>query len=119
MFNFDDTTRHNKEAIDTALKTYADAAKSVQAIAAEAAGYSRKSFDDAVSHVGTLSGAKSLEAAFELQSNFAKSAYENFVTEAARLGELYAGFAKSIYTPYQPAAPTAAPASKDSVAEAA
>jgi hypothetical protein len=119
MLNFDDATRQNKEVIDIALKTYTDAAKSVQAIAAEAAGYSQKSFHDAVSHVETLTGAKSLEAAFELQSNFAKSYYENFVTEAAKLGEMYAGLAQSVYTPYQPTAAKAAAASKDLVTETA
>lgn len=119
MLNFDDATRQNKEAIDTALKTYTDAAKSVQAIAAEAAGYSKKSFEDAVAHVETLTGAKSLEAAFELQSNFAKSYYENFVSEATKIGEMYAGLAKSVYAPYQPAATKAPAACENSVAEAA
>lgn len=115
MLNFGDTTNQNKEIIDTALKSYTDAAKGVQAIAAEAAGYSKKSFEDAVSHVGTLSSVKSLEAAFELQSNFAKSYYENFVAEATKIGEMYAGLAKSVYTPYQPGASKA----DDKVAEAA
>jgi hypothetical protein len=119
MLNYDDATRQSKDAIDMALKTYTETAKSVQAIAAEAAGYSKKSFEDAVSHVETLSGAKSLEAAFELQSNFAKSYYENFVAEAAKIGEMYAGFAKSVYTPYQVAAQKADADISRPVAEAA
>ena len=98
MLNFEEATTANKQAIDTAIKGYSEAAKGIQAIAAETAGFSRKSIEDAVSHVQTLSSAKSLEAAIELQGNFVKSCYENFFAEATRLGDLYAGLAKSVYT---------------------
>lgn len=119
MLNSNDATKKDHDAIDTALKNYTDAAKSVQAIAVETAGYSQKSFQDAVAHVETLSSVKSLEAAFELQSNFAKTYYESFVAEAAKIGEMYAGLAKSVCTPYQSAATKAAAASKDSLTKAA
>lgn len=108
MLNFEEATKTNSQAIDAALKSYADAAKGVQAIAAETADYSKKSIEDAVSHVQTLSSVRSLEAAFELQSNFAKSYYENFVAEATRLSGLYAGIAKAVYTPYEAAVANAA-----------
>lgn len=101
MFNFDDATRKNKEAVDTMLKSYSDTAKSFQAIASEAAEYSKTSFQNAVTHFETLSGAKSFETAFELQTNYAKSAYEAFVAEATKLGEMYTNLAKSAYKPYE------------------
>ena len=41
MFNFDDTNKKSKEAVDTALKTYSETARGIQAIAAEAANPSR------------------------------------------------------------------------------
>jgi hypothetical protein len=110
MFNFDDANKKSKEAVDTALKTYSDTARGFQAIATEAAEYSKKSFQDAVTHFETLAGVKSFEAAFELQTNYARSAYENFVSETTRLGEMYADLAKSTYKPYE--APVAAAAAK-------
>ena len=110
MFNFEDTNKKSKEAVDTALKTYSETAKGFQAIAAEAADYSKKSFQDAVTHFETLAGVKSFEAAFELQTNYARSAYENFVSETTRLGEMYADLAKSAYKPYE--APVAAAVTK-------
>jgi hypothetical protein len=113
MFNFDDASRKNKEVVDTVLRSYSDTAKSFQAIASEAAEYSKKSFQDAVTHFETLSGAKSFETAFELQSNYAKSAYETFISEATKLGEMYADLAKNAYKPYEaPLANTAATVSK-------
>ncbi|MBX5102492.1 phasin family protein [Rhizobium lentis] len=110
MFNFDDANRKSKEAVDTALRAYTDTARGFQAIAAEAAEYSKKSFQDAVTHFETLAGAKSFEAAFELQTSYVKSAYENFVSETTKLGEMYANLAKSAYKPYE--APIAASVAK-------
>jgi len=107
MFNFDDANKKSKEAVDTALKTYSETARGFQAIAAEAADYSKKSFQDAVTHFETLTGVKSFEAAFELQTNYARSAYENFVSETTRLGEMYADLAKSAYKPYEAPVATA------------
>ncbi|QWW69375.1 phasin family protein [Rhizobium sp. WYJ-E13] len=114
MFNFDDANRKSKEAVDSMLKSYSDTAKGFQAIASEAAEYSKKSFQDAVTHFETLSGLKSFEAAFELQTNYAKSSYEAFVTEATKLGEMYADLAKNAYKPYE--APMSAAVAKVSKA---
>src|SRR5689334_16784419 len=115
MFNFDDANRKSKETVDSVLKSYSDTAKGFQAIASEAAEYSKKSFQDAVTHFETLSGVKSFEAAFELQTNYAKSSYEAFITEATRLGEMYADLAKNAYKPYEtPMAAAAAKVSKAS-----
>ncbi len=114
MFNFDDANRKSKEAVDTVLKSYSDTTKGFQAIASEAADYSKKSFQDAVTHFETLSGIKSFEAAFELQSNYAKSSYEAFIAEATKIGEMYADLAKNAYKPYE--APMAAVATKVSKA---
>ncbi|WHO71641.1 phasin family protein [Rhizobium sp. BT03] len=110
MFNFDDANRKSKEAVDTALRTYSDTTKGFQAIAAEAADYSKKSFQDAVTHFETLAGAKSFEAAFELQTNYVKSYFEGLVSETTKLGEMYADLAKSAYKPYE--APIAAAVAK-------
>jgi phasin family protein len=110
MFNFEEANKKSKEAMDTALKGYSESAKGFQAIAAETAEYSKKSFQDAVAHIETLAGAKSFETVFELQSNFVKSSYENFIAEATKLGEMYADLAKTAYKPYE--APIAKATSK-------
>ena len=107
MLNFDEAAKTGNQTIDMALKSYADAARGVQAIAAETADFSRNSFEQAVSHVGTLSAAGSMEVAFELQARFAKTCCDNLMVEAARLGGLYAGLAKAVYAPYAAQAPGA------------
>ncbi|MDI7863999.1 phasin family protein [Rhizobiaceae bacterium n13] len=101
MLNFDDANKKGKEAMDAMLKSYSEVAKSFQAIAAETAEYSKKSVQDSVAHFEALSGAKSIEAALELQTGFAKAAYEGFIAEATKLGEMYTDLAKTAYKPYE------------------
>ena len=36
-----------------------------------------------------------------MQNDYLKSSYEGFVTEATKLGELYLGFAKEAYKPFE------------------
>lgn len=101
MINFDEANKKGKEAMDAALKNYAEVAKGFQAIATEATEYSKKSFQDVSSYVEALSGVKSIETAFELQTNFLKASYENFVAEATKMSEMYADLAKTVYKPYE------------------
>lgn len=101
MFNFDEANKKGKETMDTVLKSYSEVAKSFQAIAAETAEYSKKSAQDSVAHFEALSGAKNIETAFELQTGFAKAAYEGFVAEATKLTEMYTDLAKIAYKPYE------------------
>lgn len=101
MLNFDEANKKSKEAMDAALKNYSEVAKGFQAIAAETTDYSKKSFQDMASFMEALATVKSAEAAFELQSNYIKSSYEAFVSEATKLSEMYADLAKMAYKPYE------------------
>ncbi|MCD2177094.1 phasin family protein [Rhizobium sp. C1] len=101
MFNFDEASHKSKEAMDTMLKNYSAVTKGFQAIAAEAADFSKKSFEDGVAHVEKLAGVKSIEAAVELQTSFVKSSFEKMVAEATKMSEMYAEVAKTAYAPYQ------------------
>ena len=43
---------------------------------------------------------KSFEKAVEIQTEFAKTAYETFVTESQKIGALYGDLAKQSYKPF-------------------
>jgi hypothetical protein len=60
-----------------------------QAIASAYGEYAKKSFEDTKDFVEKLSAVRSLEKAIEVQSDFAKTAYETFVTESQKIGALY------------------------------
>jgi hypothetical protein len=101
MFNFEDANKKSKENMDAMLKSYASLTKASQAIATEVANYSKKTFEDGVTHIEKISSVKSIEAAFELQTGFMKSACLDYVDEATKIGEMYAGLAQDIYKPYE------------------
>ena len=57
-----------------------------------------------------LFGAKSLDKAIEIQTDYAKTAYEGFVAQATKIGELYSDLAKEAYKPFEAFAAKVAPA---------
>jgi hypothetical protein len=99
--NFDDIQKYGKDNMDATMKAWGLVSKNVQAIAAETADYSKKSFEEGSAALEKLLGAKSLDKAIEIQTSYAKSAYEGFVAQATKMGELYAGLAKETYKPFE------------------
>jgi hypothetical protein len=99
--NLDDLQQVGKDNVDTALKSFASLSKTGQAIAAEVMDYGKRSYEQGSVALDKLLAAKSLDKAFEVQSEYARSAYEGFVAESAKLGELYADLAKEVYKPLE------------------
>jgi hypothetical protein len=71
-----------------------------QAIATAYGDYTKKSFEDTKLFVEKLSGVKSFDKAIEIQTEFAKSAFESFVAESQKIGALYGDLAKQSYKPF-------------------
>lgn len=99
--NVDEMQKYGKDNMDAAMKSFGTASKAFQAIAAEMVDYSKKSFEQSSAAFEKLLGAKSVEKAVEVQNEYLKAAYEGFVSEATRIGELYADFFKESYKPYE------------------
>jgi phasin family protein len=90
-----------KENMDAAMKSLGAMTKAFQAIAVEFANYSKRSLEDQTAATEKLMGAKTLEKAFEVQTEFVKTAYEGFVAHATKIGEFYADLAKELYKPME------------------
>jgi phasin family protein len=99
--NFEEFQQASKENIDLAMKSVNSVSKSAQAIAAEIADYSKKSFEESTALMEKLFGAKSFEKAIEVQTEYAKAAYEGLVAETSKLGEMYSALAKETYKPFE------------------
>src|SRR6267154_3529053 len=89
-----------KEQIDSADATTNSFAGGFQAIATAYGDYTKKSLEDTMSFVEKLSGVKSIDKAIEIQTEFAKSAFETFVAESQKIGALYRDLAKKSYKPF-------------------
>src|SRR3954470_13112169 len=108
--NFEDIQKFGKDNVDTCIKQFGSVSKGWQAIATEFADYSKKSFEDGSAALEKLFGAKSLEKAIEVQSDYVKTSYEGFVAQATKLGELYTDLAKESYKPLEGIMAKVAPA---------
>jgi phasin family protein len=110
--NFETIQKISKDNVDVAMKSFGVASKGMQAIATEVADYQKKSFEEGTAALEKLLGAKTLDKAFEVQTEFYKSAYEGFVSKATKIGELYADLAKESYKPIEGAVVKATAAAK-------
>jgi hypothetical protein len=99
--NMDELQQFGKDNMDATMKSLGTFSKSWQAITAEMAEYSKKVFEQGTAATEKLLGAKSFEKAVEVQTEYTKSAYEGFVAEATKLGELYSDLAREMYRPYE------------------
>src|SRR5215831_17657198 len=85
--NFVGLQQVGKDNVDVTLKAWGALSKGSQAIAVEVADYSKKAFEDGTAALEKLFGVKSLDKAIEVQTEYAKTAYEGFVAKASKIGE--------------------------------
>jgi phasin family protein len=101
--------RLSKDGFDAAVRSFGEVNKGFQAIASEVTDYSKRTFDDIIRAWEQFLSAKSLDQAFEIQSDYTKKAYDNYVAEVSKLGEMYVSLARNAYKPVEQAAAKKAP----------
>ena len=99
--SMEDLQKFGKANVEATLKSFDTYAKNVQSIAQEVADYSKMSVDEGTKTVEKLFGAKSFDNAIEIQNAYLKGAYEGFVSQATKLGSLYADLARETYKPFE------------------
>jgi hypothetical protein len=105
----EDFQKLSKDNYDAVLRSYGELNKGFQAVAARWTDFSKRSFEDATRAFEQLVGAKSVEHAIEIQSQYAKKVYDNWMAEASKIGELYAAAAREAYKPVEQAVKKSAP----------
>jgi phasin family protein len=101
MIKVEDFQQYGKEHLETVVASANTVQNGLQAIASAYGDYTKKSYEDTKSFVEKLSGVKSLDKAIEVQTEFAKSAYETFVAESQKIAGLYADLAKQTFKPLE------------------
>jgi hypothetical protein len=90
-----------KGGFDAAVKSFGEVNKGLQATTVEVTNYSKKTFEDGTRAFEQLMGAKTVEQAVEIQSQYAKKAYDAYMAEMSKLGEMYLGLARNAYKPVE------------------
>jgi phasin family protein len=101
--NVEDFQKFGKTQFEAMSVASATVSKGLQEIAAESSEYSKKSIAASSAVVEKLLGAKTVETAIQIQTDFVKSAYEGFVAQATKLNELYTKVAKEAFKPVETA----------------
>jgi hypothetical protein len=92
-----------ESGFETASRSFSEANKGFRALTAEMMQYSKVAFDDAIRTWGQLIGVRSLEQAVQIQSDYAKRAYDNHMAELSKLGEMCLGTMRDARKPVEDA----------------
>ena len=89
-------SKQNLEAL-TASATAAQ--KGVEALSAQALSYGKSSWENGVAAAQTFAKARSVQELIELQTSFAKSAMETYLSEVTKMTETLTGSVKDSFKP--------------------
>ena len=92
-----------QSGLEAASRSFMEANKGFQALAAEMTEYSKAAFDDAIRTWEKLIGVRSLEQAMQIQSDYATRVYENHMAELSKLGEMCMGMMRDASKPVEDA----------------
>ena len=96
---FEDFQKFSKDQIEAFTAASSTLTKGLQEIATESSDYSKKAFAAGTASFEKLLGARSVESAIQIQTEFAKQAYEGFVAQATKVSELYTRVASDALKP--------------------
>jgi hypothetical protein len=97
--NFEEFQSYSKKQLEALTNASQTWTKGLQEIATESTDYSKKAFAAGSAAFEKLSTARSLESAMQIQSDYAKQAYEGFVAQASKFSELYSKVASDALKP--------------------
>lgn len=87
--NFGEFQKAGQKGFEAAVDTYGRFNKAFQALAARTTENAKKAFEDSVHTFEQIMSAKSVEQVIEIQTQYVKRAYDNFVAEVSKFSEWY------------------------------
>ena len=90
---------HSKKNLEAVVASATAATKGAEALGAQAMSFSKTVFDAQVSAAKTLAGAKSVQEVVELQTTFAKSALETYMSEFTKMTDVVSASVKDAMKP--------------------
>jgi phasin family protein len=101
MKSFEEIQSFGKDGFEAYVASSNALTKGIQAIAQEAADFSRKSFEKSTATFEKVTAAKSLDKVLEVQQSYAKESYETLVAQMTKFNELYLSAAKEAMKPFE------------------
>lgn len=89
-----------KDSVEVMVETASLAQKGFEAIAAETATYTQKSYEDGVAAAKETFAATNVQEAIEMQTKFAKTATEAYFGHLKTVGEMFQASANEVAAPW-------------------
>ena len=104
VMDFENLQKLGNGGVEAAASAASSFAGRFQMFADEATDYSKKSLESGAAFIEKLRAAKSLESAIQIQNDYAKSAYAEFLAYLVKMSDLYCKLFKRGATPIEKAA---------------
>ncbi len=98
---YDQLLGFSKDTVEAYVKAANVAGKGAETLHNEIYGFTKQSIEDSISNAKAVMASKSAHEAFELQTSFAKSAFEAYINNLTKLGELMVATSKESFEPIQ------------------
>ncbi len=98
---YDQFLGFQKDTVEAYVKAANVAGKGAETLHNEIYAYSKQSIEGSIANAKAVMASKSVHEAFELQTGFAKSAFEAYVGEMTKLSELFVTASKQTFEPIQ------------------
>jgi hypothetical protein len=101
MTTYEDAARASRQAMNGALKSFSAMTAGMQQIASETSDFTRRSYEQQTTMFGKLMQAGSIDRSLEIQNEFAKSFYRDWVSQATRMSEICADMTREAWKPVE------------------
>ncbi len=96
--------RAAEAGFEATARSFEEANRGLQAVAAEVTDYSRRSIEDVFRAWEQLCNARSVPDIIGVQTRYAQKVYEGYVSQASKLVELYFDLTRNVSKPVEQAA---------------
>lgn len=101
MRGYDQFFAFSKDTAEAMIKSANAAGKGLETINSEVLSFTRKSVEDGILASKAIMAAKSVNEAIQLQTEYSKAAFETYVDELAKFGDMALALTRSAATPLQ------------------
>jgi phasin family protein len=96
---FADMNSHSKRNLEAMVASVTAATKGAESLGAQVSAYAKKATEDQIAAAKSLTTAKSLQEAVELQTTYAKSFFDAYLAEMNRWSDTVSGSVKESLRP--------------------
>jgi phasin family protein len=97
--NFEEIVKLNRQTVEAMVVAGTAATKGIETLSAENLAFAKARFDETVGNAKAMFGARTLQEVVELQTDISRSAFDAFMSQTTKVGEMAAKLAQEAFAP--------------------